>query len=227
MGGEQFRRLAGARGGHLAPEARRAVRIVARERHQREAHVVGLRLVLAREGQQRAHLRAEAVDARGGGLHRGAALLRRVADRLRASRREELLTHALVGVLGDGVRDLVAEDDRELVVGRNERHEPGVDDDLPAGHAEGVDLLVLDEVELPREAGDLLLEPVLAQVALRRVRDAAPDALDLRGLDAVPGDLGRTHEAPVLREARREDLLVGDERELAPPGDRDGAASGR
>ena len=226
MGGEQLRGPAGAGGGHLAPEGGGAVRVVACERHQREAHVVGLALVLARKGQQRADLRAEAVDARRRGLHRGAALLRRVADRLRAGRRQQLLAHPLVGVLGDGVRDLVAEDDRELVVRRHERHQPRVDDDLAAGHAEGVDLLVLDEVELPGEVRDLLREAVLAQVALGGGRDAATDALHLRGLDLVSGDLGLAHVAFVLRKARREDLGIGDERELPAARDRDRGAPG-
>ena len=109
----------------------------------------------------------------------------------------DLLRGALPPVLAQGVGDLVAHDRGGLVVGELQLlQDAGVEGDLAARHAPGVDLGRRDHVDFPGPAGGVLPEH-------RGVRDDpgrdGPDPLDLLRI-AVDGPL-------VVRLA--EGLLVG------------------
>lgn len=168
VGAEEFGSGAGGGGGHLLPEGEGGAGVVAGDGHEDEPHGVGFAFLAAGEGHEDAVLGAEAEDGGGElllllGLSRGGGS---DAEGRAAGLGEDLLAHAFVAMLGNGVGHFVAEDDGELVVVANELHEAFVDDDLAARHAPGVDLLVDDQVEFPLEVLDFVGETVVAEVFL-------------------------------------------------------------
>jgi len=114
-------------------------------------------------------------------------LARRERDPTRDDRRRDpgqvLALDSLGRVLGGRVRDLVPEHRREPCVGPRHGQDPGVDDDLAAGQAVRVGLLLAKERHLPDER---------RLVASRHGLDPLCDTLNLviggaRGDDAMPG----------------------------------------
>ena len=138
--------------------------------------------------------------------------------------RHQLLAHALIAMLGHSVSDLVSKHHGQVVVRRCQVEDPLVNHDLPARHAEGVVLLVLDQVKLPAEVLQLALHAILAQIFLRSCGNASADAYDLFGFRLVARFDRRFHVSVVLRQAGRKQLRVGDKQHLPPTCQGDNAA---
>jgi hypothetical protein len=69
-----------------------------------------------------------------------------------------VLGHALARMLAQGVGHFVAHDHGDFVVGELELvQDAGVEGDLAAGHAKGVDLLAADQVDLPLPAASAVV----------------------------------------------------------------------
>ena len=122
-------------------------------------------------------------------------------------------------MLGYSVGNLVAEDDSQGRLVLRHRKETGVDDNLSAGHAEGVDLIVLHKVELPLEVVDLVGIAVILQVVLYGVSQPLTHALDHSRLSGVGGELCRRHIFSVLLVGECENLTVADRQAVLAAGD--------
>jgi hypothetical protein len=121
---------------------------MARARGQLDADAVGFLLVLAAVGQHEHGLGEAACKARID-VDAGEDRERNSAERRRRLRRH-LPAHALARVLEQRVRDLVAHHGPQLVLGQLELlDQPGVDGDLSARHAPGVDLIGGEDVDFP------------------------------------------------------------------------------
>src|SRR6266850_6775829 len=122
-------------------------------RHVDEAEMVRFGLLRAAVRQENAYRRAGA-KCRRCQLHARRVLLR-VADleRGEASLHRELLAHPFAAVTRDRVRDLVTDDRREPRVVTRDRQDAAVDHDLAAREAKRIDLLVLEDLELPLVVG--------------------------------------------------------------------------
>ena len=73
------------------------------------------------------------------------------------------LAHALAAVLGDGVGDLVTHDHCHAHLVPADGQDAGVEGHLAAGHAPGVDLVALDEVEFPGVAVEVAAHALLGK----------------------------------------------------------------
>lgn len=120
------------------------------------------------------------------GGHRHA--LRHRRDQLRRPLQRQLLR----AVAGEHVPDLVRDDEREgrLVVGEA-ADEAAVDDDLAAGQGARVDLVVVDDDDLPGEVLEVVCEPALPVPAQRGPDDGGPQP-------GAPLRLGRRVRQPAL-----------------------------
>ena len=98
-----------------------------------------------------------------------------------------------------------------------------VDHNLSAGHAERIDALVLDKVELPAELLDLVAETVVVQIGGHGVGQSLPYPLHHFGVLRVGRLLGRSHVLGILLTAQREHLLVAHQQRLLTPRDGHGA----
>ncbi len=145
MGGQECEPALAAGGlAHLAPERDGRFRVVAPAGGHFQADEVGFRLVAAAE-LERDQLRAEV---------RGRVAQVAQAQQLRAERQAHArglrLGQAGAGVLAQCMGHLVAHDHGGLVIGELELvQDAGVEGDLAARHAEGVDLFAADQVDLP------------------------------------------------------------------------------
>ena len=127
---------------HLLPQRDAGRRVVAGAGGDLHADEIGIPLVVAVEFQvqQAAALAGELADVAADDQ----------ADGQRADIGERDLGLARAGVLAQGVRHLVAEHDRELVVGELEGIEDaGENGNLATRHAQGVDRRRLDDDDLP------------------------------------------------------------------------------
>ena len=93
-----------------------------------------------------------------------------------------LLAQALIAVFSHSVSHLVAEHHGELVVAGDDVHDALINDDFAARHAEGVELVVLDEVKLPSEVLHLVAHAVRVEVGLGGGGNLASHACDLFAL---------------------------------------------
>src|SRR5207244_9515462 len=151
VGREELRRRAAARElRHLLPERDRGPRIVAGARGQLDAHAIGFGLVDARVRQ---HVGDLPDHARETGADLPGAREEDIGHGSRQARADaggDLLRSALTAMLAQRVRDLVSHDGGELVVGDLDLFDDaGVDRDLAAWHAPGVDLWRGQDVHLP------------------------------------------------------------------------------
>ena len=193
---------------HLLPQRDAGLRVVAGARGNLHADEIGVALVVAVEFQvqQAAALAGKLADVAAD--HQ--------ADGQRADIGERDLGGTGARMLAQGVRHLVAQHHRQLVVGELER----VDDarehgDLAARHAQGVDRRRLDDDHLPG--------PVLgAAVPLVGVRQQLlGDALHALGLRIVVGEQG------VAADRLGAQLAVLLQRRLLQAGGRDEVAHDR
>jgi hypothetical protein len=107
------------------------------------------------------------------------------------------------------VRDLVGQHRGQTGVVARDRQDARVDADLAARQAEGVRLLVVDDLELPLEVRPL-----------RRLGDAPPHPGDLLVEARVGGDARLAQDLLVRGEAELHLLPFRDEHELRAAGDR-------
>jgi hypothetical protein len=209
MGAEKFGRpiaLVGLH--HLLPQGHPGARIVARARGQLEADGVGFALVGPAELGREQRLVGGVRQAR-----RARVEPEEQAAESDRDLRGHGLRHLLARMLAQGVRDLVPHHDRDLVVGEIQPlDEARVEDDLAAGHAEGVELVAADDVHFP-----LPRRRVLAEHACLRL-DARGDrthALGQHGI-GVEGALVRRLVSQLGVALRRHllELFGRDEHEL-------------
>ena len=176
--------------------------------------------MLAREGLHHAVLCAQAVDLLGyllrlvalapcGGAHCHGAILC-----------QHLLAQALVAVLGHSVCHLVTHHHGQLVVAAHELHDALIDHDFAAGHAPGVHLVALHQVELPGKVPHFTFQPVGFEIGLGGGGNALAHAGHLLALHLLRAELGRLHETGVRRQARLQHLAVAHKVQLLATGDR-------
>ena len=215
MGGKPLRRArAVLLRGHLAPENRCRARVVAGPRGEAEPDQVGLGLVVARIGE-RAKRAPDAVGEQV--VFTVLVVLRADPERDAAEADQGRLGLALRAVAAAHVRDLVAHHHRDLIVVRpGQLDQAGVDPDLAGGQGEGVDLLRLEDHELPLRVG---------QVAPHRAGDAFADALDASVHRRIGGDFLLFFDLGEGRHPHLRLLGGGYEDELLAPGLGDGRAA--
>src|SRR5690606_38830406 len=189
--------------------------------------LVRLPLVGAAEGQEHADGRAHA-EGRGEELaHLRGAILQGDVEGYPAELRCHHLTHALVAVFGDGVRDLVPHHDRERVLVPRNGQQSSIHHDLAARQAERVHLVALDDVELPLVA----LEPPRIALPLQRhlrgQSDALTDAPHLSRQALVVRELALFEDVLVLAPAQLLDLRLREQLEAPTPREGGGGATDR
>src|SRR6266850_1732214 len=180
-------------------------------RHVDEAEMVRFGLLRAAVRQENAYRRAGA-KCRRCQLHARRVLLR-VADleRGEASLYRELLAHPFAAVTRDRVRDLVTDDRREPRVVTRDRQDAAVDHDLAAREAKRIDLLVLEDLELPLVVG-----------ASGRGGDSSSDARHLRIERWVGRDLGLADGGSKRRDSQLLLVALRHDHELVASRPRDG-----
>ena len=94
--------------------------------------------------------------------------------------------------------DLVAENDSEGGFVLGDREQSFVNNYLAAGHTEGVDGVVLDEVKLPVEVLEFVGKAIVAEIGFDSCGETLSDTLDEGGAGGVGGHLGAGHVVLVL-----------------------------
>lgn len=137
---------------HPLPEGNSLTRVITRLSHHHQPDIISLALLHAAHGpreQQAQQVTSEQPagdehERRGGEEHQRGAEEEGLPDGLR---------EALAKVLGEVVRDLVAQDGGELALRAGEAEDAAVDEDLAPGEDEGVcGGAVVDDIHLPLDA---------------------------------------------------------------------------
>lgn len=137
---------------HPLPERHSLTRVIARLSHHHEPDIISLALLHASHGPRKQQAQqvtskqpaGDEHERRGGEEHERGAEEEGLPDGLR---------QALTKVLGEVVRDLMAQDGGELALGAREAEDAAVDKDLAPWEDEGVGSgAVVDDVHLPLDA---------------------------------------------------------------------------
>lgn len=161
VGGEKAHAAAAVGARHLVPQADAGARVVGAARGHFQADQVGLGFVVA------AVFEREQLGAEVGADLAQIAQPQHGREHRQADAGGLGLGQALARVFAQGVGHFVAHDGGDFVVAELKLVEDaGVEGDLAAGHAPGVDLLAADQVDLPAPA-------LGARVPGRAVRDEA------------------------------------------------------
>ena len=134
-----------------------------------------------------------------------------------------LFAELLGRVAGHSVGYFVTEHDGQRGFVLGDGQQSLIDHNLAAGHAEGVDVLVLHEIEHPRVVFHVFGHAVGLEVGLHCRGQPLPHALHHGGVGGVGGSLGRFHVFAVLLVAQAEDVGVAHRDFLLTSGDGHGA----
>ena len=121
-------------------------------------------------------------------------------------------------MLGNGVSHLVTDDNRQFVVAAGKVHNTFIHNDFAAGHTPSVDVVTLDQIELPSEVLELALESGITEIGLGSGGDALANTGDFGTLGLVSGNGGRLHEGGILLETSCQHLLITDKIQLFAAG---------
>ena len=132
---------------------------------------------------------------------------KKLAEHARADVGGSTFANALARVLAQGVGDFVAHDHRNFVIGELELlQDAGVKSDLAAGHAESVDLVGADQVDLPLPAFCTVIPLERKRNDLGRDGTQAYQLRVVFGCQCVLG-VGLLHHLSVLRAGGAFDVL--------------------
>ncbi len=190
---------AAARLRHALPQRHRFLRVEAGRRGQHQAHLVGLRFVVARVRQRAAVRRSTAIT-----VCCCCGSMPLIAPAIWPICAELLLRHALRAVAQQRVGDLVAHHHRHRVVVLRHRDQAGVDRHLAARQAERIGLVGLDHVHVPLEGlrdGAAPAWPCSAASVGGRLRGILRDQ-PLRDLADLPATCGSADQRGLLLAAR-------------------------
>ena len=122
--------------------------------------------------------------------------------------------HPLIAVVGYGVSDFVTYDGSQLVVVVDEVGKSFIYNDISAGQAEGVDLLRLDEVDVPVQTLHRIVQPCSYEIIVHRVEQLAADNPHLLGHSSIGRSLCRLGELFVGLLAQSHYVAVGIKKHL-------------
>ena len=173
--------------------------------------------MLAREGQHHPILRTHAIYRRGHLLHGRALVAHRLSQDGRPILRHQLLTHALVAMLRHRMGHLMPNHHGQLILRADDLHQPLIHHDLTSRHTESIHLIILHQVKLPSEVLHLALQSILFQILLGGSRDLLSHTGHHGGLRRIARLRSRLDIIVILRQARREHLLVRHQQHLLTP----------
>ena len=132
---------------------------------------------------------------------------------------EHLVADTFIGVLSQGMAQLVTHNGCELIVRMatitDEVQKSCIDDDLSARHTEGINLLAVDYIEFPAQSREHRFVAILLEIDVSSSSQTTAHLSDLVVVRAIVAELRLADELAILRRTGGEDLTIGDEVELA------------